>query len=100
VRPPALFRRREIWWPTARGWLVLVVLGIGFLIFVFHDIHGFLATTEPVGARVLVVEGWMGPGEFDEAVALFRARMGQALRPAHGGVRSGGEGRHLRHPVV
>jgi hypothetical protein len=89
VRRLALFRRREIWFPTLWGWLALLVLGFGFLIFVFHEIHGFLATTDPVGARVLVVEGWMGPEEFDEAVALFRARgyeriitTGGSLRPS------------------
>jgi hypothetical protein len=74
VKRLALFRRREIWFPTVWGWLALLAFGIAFLTFVQHRIHGFLATTDPVGARVLVVEGWMGPEELDEAIALFRAR--------------------------
>jgi hypothetical protein len=74
VRRLALFRRREIWFPTLWGWLALLVLGAAFVLFVGRSIHGFLAMTDPVGARVLVVEGWMGPEELDEVIAVFRAR--------------------------
>jgi hypothetical protein len=36
-------------------------------------LHDFLAVNAPVGARVLVVEGWMGPEELDQAAAAFRS---------------------------
>jgi hypothetical protein len=36
-------------------------------------VYGFLATTQPVGARLLVVEGWLPQPELDQALALVRA---------------------------
>jgi hypothetical protein len=74
VKRPLLLRRREVWLPTIWGWLLLLALGGATLLLVARYLHGFLATTAPVGARVLVVEGWMGPEELDEAVVAFRSR--------------------------
>ena len=69
---PALVRRREIWLPTIWGWLALLLVGAATILLVARSVHSFLATNEPVGARVLVVEGWMEPEELDQAVAAFR----------------------------
>jgi uncharacterized SAM-binding protein YcdF (DUF218 family) len=74
VKRPALLRRRELWVPTVWGWLLLLVLAGAASYLVARNLHGFLATSEPVGARVLVVEGWMGPEELEEAVRAFRSR--------------------------
>jgi hypothetical protein len=74
VKRPALFRRHEVWLPTAWGGLVLAVVTAGTLLLVGRNLHSFLAPKEPVGARVLVVEGWMGPEELEEAIDLFRSR--------------------------
>jgi len=79
VRRPAFFRRREIWLPTLWGWLLFLSVGACGLVLLARHIHDFLALNDPVGARVLVVEGWMGPEELDEAVAVFRARGYQRL---------------------
>jgi len=38
-----------------------------------RNIHAFLAPTEPAGARLLVVEGWIPDEEIDQAVDRFRA---------------------------
>lgn len=69
----ALFRRREVLLPTAWGWLVLLIAGIAAVLLLGRGLHGFLSVEEPVGARVLVVEGWIGPAGLDQAVAAFRA---------------------------
>jgi hypothetical protein len=70
---PALLRRREIWIPTAWGWLAILVLGGLVLLFGVRNIHDFLSPSEAAGARVLAVEGWLSPEEFDSAVAAVRA---------------------------
>ena len=70
---PALFRRREIWLPTIWGWLALLLFGAAVIVLVARNLHSFLAPNEPVGARILVVEGWMNPDGIDQAVAAFRA---------------------------
>lgn len=62
-RPPNrcfwLLRRRQVWLPTWRGWLLVLVLvfsaGYGGL----HGIHPFLASNRPVASEILVVEGWV-----------------------------------------
>jgi uncharacterized SAM-binding protein YcdF (DUF218 family) len=68
----SLFRKRKIWLPTLYGWVLILLLGAmtGFL-FVRH-IYSFLAQNEPVGAHILVVEGWLAPVELDQAVLAFK----------------------------
>jgi hypothetical protein len=41
--------------------------------FAAWNLHPFLAQNAPAGARLLVVEGWMEPEGFDQAIAVFRA---------------------------
>ena len=37
------------------------------------NLHSFLAVNQPVGAKLLVVEGWIGPNALDQAIAAFRS---------------------------
>jgi len=54
-----LLTRRERWGLSWRGWLTVILLivlaGLGGL----SSVHPFLAVTQRVNARVLVVEGWV-----------------------------------------
>lgn len=68
-----LFRRREAVLPTAWGWLVLLLATLAAAVLLVRNLHPFLAINQPVGARLLVVEGWMGPKGLDQAIAAFRA---------------------------
>lgn len=70
---PTLVRRREIWLPTIWGWLTLLLIGAATSAFVVRGLHSFLSPNQPVGARVLVVEGWMNPDNLDQAIGAFRA---------------------------
>lgn len=75
---PALLRRRELWWPTAWGWALVAAAVAGLLFATGLGARGFLAVSEPAraadgaAARLLVVEGWLTPGELDQALALIR----------------------------
>jgi hypothetical protein len=71
---PVLARRREVWLPTIWGWLALLLMGAAGIVVVARNLHSFLAITEPVGARVLVIEGWLDHTQLDEAAAVFRSR--------------------------
>ncbi|MBU1424400.1 MAG: YdcF family protein [Gammaproteobacteria bacterium] len=66
-----LFRQRQVWMPTISGWLLLLFIGIATSILLANNLYAFLAPNQPVGARVLVVEGWLTPGELDQAIAVF-----------------------------
>lgn len=68
----ALFRPRQIWMPTILGWLLLIAITLAASLFMARNIYPFLAQNEPVGARVLVVEGWLAPEELDQAIQAFK----------------------------
>jgi hypothetical protein len=69
---PVLARRRTVWLPTIWGWLGLLLVGAAALVVVARGLYSFLALNAPVGARVLVIEGWMDREGFDQALAAFR----------------------------
>src|SRR4051812_11922855 len=80
-RAMKLVQRREVWLPTPWGWLALLSAAAGLAIALVASLYPFLAVTDPAGgARVLVVEGWLGPHELDEALAiLHRGRYARVL---------------------
>lgn len=67
-----LFRQHQVWLPTIWGWLALLVPGFVLCVFGVRNIYTYLAPNDPVGARVLVVEGWLAPKELDQAVQAFK----------------------------
>ena len=67
-----LFRKRQVWLPTWRGWLCLL-LGLSALAWTaVRRAHTFLAVTRPVPADVLVVEGWVSDSIVRAAADEFR----------------------------
>lgn len=75
---PTLFRRREVVLPTLWGLLLLATLLALLAWAAALAAQPFFAINEPVkgangrGARVLVIEGWVGEPELDQALALIR----------------------------
>ena len=68
-----LFRRRQIWWPTWRGWLLLFALLALAVVVWAHTIVGFLAMNQPARqASTLVVEGWMNEADLAQAITAFQ----------------------------
>jgi hypothetical protein len=70
---PPLLNRREVWVPTFYGWLVLFVLAFLLVGVATYALRPFLAVTAPVGARTIVVEGWMDTEALDEVVRTLAA---------------------------
>jgi hypothetical protein len=66
-----LVKRREIWFPTWRGWalgvLVVCALGVGAT----WEAVPFLAPVQPRHEGVLVVEGWIPDYALEEAKSVF-----------------------------
>jgi uncharacterized SAM-binding protein YcdF (DUF218 family) len=54
-----LVRRRQIWLPTWRGWLLVLALCVLASYAGLRGIHPFLALDRPVASDILVVEGWV-----------------------------------------
>ena len=67
-----IFTHRERWGLSARGWLfLLLVLAMAAAAMVFN-IQPFLAPTQRVDSRILVVEGWVHPFAIRAAVREFQ----------------------------
>lgn len=66
-----LIQRKELWWPTWKGWVLgfVTVLGVGLS--AFHALHGFLAVNGLVESNVVVVEGWISDHAIADGKALF-----------------------------
>ena len=70
-----LFHKREVIVPTWYTLFLLLLLIAGLTVFSFNHIFGFLAVSKPAaGAEVLVVEGWMGTSELDQAARVFQEK--------------------------
>jgi len=74
-----LFRRRQVWLPTAQGFLLLLALLALLVLAGARGAVPFMMQNEPArgpggrGAATLVVEGWLDEGELDQALATARA---------------------------
>ncbi|MSU63424.1 MAG: hypothetical protein EXS31_13690 [Pedosphaera sp.] len=66
------FKQRLVWVPTLRGWIVLLLAGSAIAIATMLGLPGFLSPSESVGARVLVVEGWISDEALKDAAKHFR----------------------------
>src|SRR5690606_32964356 len=65
-------RRREVWQLTWRARLILLALLAAAATVLVRGAGGFLAVSEPVRGRFLVVEGWMPAFAYQYAGEVFR----------------------------
>ena len=65
-------RRREVWQLTWRARLLLLALLVGLGVVLARGMGGFLAVSEPVRGRYLVVEGWMPAFAYQYAADVYR----------------------------
>lgn len=72
---PALrfFRRREIWFPTWRGWLLLFALCAIAGAALLFGLYPFLAPQAPRAGGALVVEGWLEDEGLAEIIQIYRS---------------------------
>lgn len=69
-----LFKRREKWTLSFRGWLALMaVVAIAGAV-LFFNVHPFLAVTQRVDTEYLVIEGWIPNYALEESIAEFKSK--------------------------
>jgi uncharacterized SAM-binding protein YcdF (DUF218 family) len=73
-----LLRRRSVWAPTWRGWLLLLIPSVALLIFGFRNLYAFLAVNDPLPDGILVVEGWSP--DYALQAAMLEARRNPRYR--------------------
>jgi hypothetical protein len=74
-----LFRRKEVWTLSLRGWFLLFVLAVTLFGAVFFRCQPFLAMTDRLDAPVLVVEGWLPDYALLDGWKEFQAGHGRLL---------------------
>lgn len=84
-----LYRRRFIFVPTISGVLLFLAILCLLLYLAFNNVANFLAINEPVGSKYLVVEGWLGKGELQQAFNIFETHNYQNIIVTGGPVTNG-----------
>lgn len=67
-----MLNRKERWGLSFKGKAVIAAIGLVTALVVFFGIHPFLAVTQRVDTRILVVEGWVHDFTIQAAVNEFR----------------------------
>ena len=62
-----MLRKKEIWVPTPKGWLIIIALVVAFVLIYLNGVYSFLALNAPVEAKTLVVADWL-PDEAQKEV--------------------------------
>ena len=52
-------RKKQLWVPTLRGWLLMLALCVLGGLAGLREIYPFMASDRPVASEILVVEGWI-----------------------------------------
>lgn len=68
-----LFRRREVWFPTRRGLLVLLLVLVAAGATLLFGLYPFLAQQAPRDRGALVVEGWLPDEVLGDVIHAYRA---------------------------
>lgn len=85
-----LYVRKERWGLSWRGWILVLFLGLVVSALFVHRIVPFLAVTERVDTRTLVVEGWIHDFAIREAVEEFKRGGYERIYTTGGPVRGSG----------
>ncbi|MBN2638454.1 MAG: hypothetical protein JXR65_05145 [Bacteroidales bacterium] len=67
-----LFRKRKCNRPTLLGWLVFIFLFVAIFRLWMGTVASYLSQNDPVPAKVLVVEGWIGDEALSHAVEYYK----------------------------
>ena len=83
------FKRKEIWVPTWKAWLLFLALCAAFVFVALRYTPGFLAPVKPLGAPVLVVEGWISDHGLERAIQLSASNRYAVVITAGLGIQKG-----------
>jgi hypothetical protein len=84
-----LIKRKHVWLPTWRGWVILFGVAAACLIAGIYRIHAFLAVNQPVASQVMVVEGWLPDFALSKALQTFQGDNYHLLLTTGGPIETG-----------
>ncbi|HSS98938.1 MAG TPA: ElyC/SanA/YdcF family protein [Terriglobales bacterium] len=86
-----VFRRRERWGLSWRGWIILLFLGCLLGVLTLLNVQPFLAQTHRVNSNILVMEGWIHDYAIHAAVEEFRGHSYQRIFTTGGPIPGSGQ---------
>jgi hypothetical protein len=69
-----LVKRKELWVPTLRGWFLAIMCLALLTLAMMWGVVPFLAPSQPIDARILVVEGWLPDYALAQAKVVFEQK--------------------------
>ena len=85
-----LLKRREVWFPTNTGFLLLFIMICILVVGWINTVHDFLAQDLPVESQTMVVEGWLPDHTLPEVLEVFNTSGYSHLVVVGGGFLKGG----------
>jgi len=85
-----LLKRKEIWFPTTRGFFLLFIIVCLFTVSWIYTVHDYLAQDLPIASRTMVVEGWLPDHAVTQAIEVFDSQGYQHMVVVGGGFLKGG----------
>jgi hypothetical protein len=82
-------QRKEIWIPTLRGWLLLLSILFLAAVIALKLTVPFLSPNSPIGAEVLVVEGWVDDYTLTTVIGMERTNHYKMVICAGGPIEKG-----------
>ena len=67
-----LLKKRECWGLSWKGWLLAIFTAISCFVFLLKNTYPFLAPTERLDSKILVIEGWLNDDSVKQAFDEFR----------------------------
>jgi hypothetical protein len=86
-----LFIKKQVYVPTALGWLLLLGCVAGLSFVGVHRVYPFLAHENPNDSDVLIIEGWVPDYVLDRSLVLFKGDHCRLLITTGGPVEVGSE---------
>ncbi len=68
-----LINKKERLGLSWKGWISGLLISIGFFVFLLNNIYPFLAPTNRIESKILVVEGWINDERMKQAVEEFKS---------------------------
>ena len=84
-----LIKRRNVWLPTWRSWVILFLVVSASVIAGMYRIHAFLAVNQPLSSDVMVVEGWLPDFALKKAVQTFKSQNYHLMAVTGGPIEAG-----------
>jgi len=84
-----LIKRRNVWLPTWRSWVLVFLVVAAAVITGIYRIHAFLAVNQPLSSDVMVVEGWLPDFALKKAVHTFKSQNYRLMAVTGGPIEAG-----------